>query len=723
MTEIEGQIERITFENPDNGYTIARVRVPGELEPVTVLGNLIHPAPGVQVRLRGEWVRHPKYGRQFKVSRAETVTPTSEEGIRRYLGSGLVKGIGPELADRIVDHFGVDTLRVIDQEPQRLREVEGIGRKRVGTLEQAWKAQKDVRRLMVFLQEHGVGSGRAMRIYQQYGADALSVVQQNPYRLASDVFGIGFTTADALADRLGFGKDSPQRVQAGLLFVLQRGSEEGHTYLPYDLYLMRAHELLMVDRDALTRGVAVLYEHRKIITDDLNDPGAQPIPNNTAVYLPVLYHSEAGIARRLRAISAAPRGFRQVDTARALEWVEQLLGMALSPGQRSAVESALVHKTVVITGGPGTGKTTVLRAILQILSRLDLRIALAAPTGRAAKRMQEASGWEAKTIHRLLEWQGGGFARNEDRPLDTDLVVVDELSMVDTLLAYQLLRAVPDSAHLVLVGDADQLPSIGAGSVLRDLIASQVVPTITLTDIFRQSDESSIVTNAHRINRGEMPVFEGAADSYFIEQADAARVADIVVELVSSRIPRRFELDPRHDIQVLSPMHRGEAGVGNLNRRLQEVLNPGGAALSLSGTQMRVGDKVMQIRNSYTKDVYNGDVGFIKGMDPETKEALVSFDGREVRYELSLLDELVLAYAATIHKSQGSEYPAVVLPLLTEHYVLLQRTLLYTAVTRARKLVVLVGTRKALRMAISTAGGQERHTLLRRRLTEVFAAG
>jgi exodeoxyribonuclease V alpha subunit len=403
--------------------------------------------------------------------------------------------------------------------------------------------------------------------------------------------------------------------------------------------------------------------------------------------------------------------------------VEQLLGISLSPGQRKAVESTLVHKAVVITGGPGTGKTTVLRGILQILSRLNLRIALAAPTGRAAKRMQEATGWEAKTIHRLLEWQGSGFARNEDRPLDCDLVVVDELSMVDTLLAYQLLRAVPDSAHLVLVGDADQLPSIGAGSVLRDLIASQVVPTITLTDIFRQSGGSSIVANAHRINHGEMPVFEDAADSYFIEQGDAARVAEIVVELVGSRIPRRFELDPRHEIQVLSPMHRGEAGVANLNRRLQEVLNPGGASLGMSGTEMRVGDKVMQMRNNYTKDVYNGDVGFIRGMDPETKEVLVSFDGREVRYELSLLDELALAYAATIHKSQGSEYPAVVLPLLTEHYVLLQRTLLYTAVTRARKLVVLVGTRKALRMAISTAGGQERHTLLRRRLVEAFAAG
>ncbi len=723
MTEIEGQIERITFENPDNGYTIARLRVPGELEPVTVLGNLIQPAPGVQVRLCGEWVRHPKYGRQFKVSRAETVTPTSEEGIRRYLGSGLVKGIGPELADRIVDHFGADTLRVIDQEPGRLREVEGIGRKRLGTLKQAWKAQKDVRRLMVFLQEHGVGSSRAMRIYQQYGADAVSVVQQNPYRLASDVFGIGFSTADALADRLGFGKDSPQRVQAGLLFVLQRGSEEGHTYLPYDLYLMRAHELLMVDRDALTRGVAVLYEHRKIITDDLNDPGAEPVANNTAVYLPVLYHSEAGIARRLRAILAAHRGFREVDTARALEWVEQLLGMGLSPGQRKAVESALLHKAVVITGGPGTGKTTVLRAILQILARLDLRIALAAPTGRAAKRMQEATGWEAKTVHRLLEWQGGGFARNEDRPLEADLVVVDELSMVDTLLAYQLFRAVPDSAHLVLVGDADQLPSIGPGSVLRDLIAAQVVPTVTLTDIFRQSGESSIVTNAHRINRGEVPDFDGTADSFFIEQGDAARVADIVVELVSRRIPQRFELDSRHDIQVLSPMHRGEAGVANLNRRLQEVLNPNGQPLRMSGTDMRVGDKVMQVRNNYTKDVYNGDVGFIRGTDPETKEVLVNFDGREVRYELSLLDELVLAYAATIHKSQGSEYPAVVLPLLPEHYVLLQRTLLYTAVTRARRLVVLVGTRKALRMAISTAGGRERHTLLGRRLAEAFAAG
>jgi exodeoxyribonuclease V alpha subunit len=401
-----------------------------------------------------------------------------------------------------------------------------------------------------------------------------------------------------------------------------------------------------------------------------------------------------------------------------LEWVEQLLGISLSPGQRKAVESTLVHKAVVITGGPGTGKTTVLRGILQILSRLNLRIALAAPTGRAAKRMQEATGWEAKTIHRLLEWQGSGFARNEDRPLDCDLVVVDELSMVDTLLAYQLLRAVPDSAHLVLVGDADQLPSIGAGSVLRDLIASQVVPTITLTDIFRQSGGSSIVANAHRINHGEMPVFEDAADSYFIEQGDAARVAEIVVELVGSRIPRRFELDPRHEIQVLSPMHRGEAGVANLNRRLQEVLNPGGASLGMSGTEMRVGDKVMQMRNNYELEVFNGDIGRIVSFDDDTEHLRVRFDDRVVEYPYASMRDLGVAYAITIHKSQGSEYPVVVIPVLTQHYIMLQRNLLYTAVTRASQMAILVGSERAVEIAVRNRGAQHRHTRLDRRLRE-----
>ncbi len=719
LQEIQGQIERITYRNDENGYTIAKVSVRGRREPVTVLGNFLDPAPGETLKMKGEWTNHPRYGEQFKVSFYESLVPASIEGIERYLGSGLIKGVGPVMAKRIVKIFGRETLDVIENDIERLAEVEGIGEKRIKMIRRAWDEQKEIREVMLFLQGHGVGPGYATRIFRHYGRDALSVVKENPYRLATDIFGVGFLTADRIAEKLGVAKESPLRAWAGILYVLGQLADEGHVCYPYEALIGKCREILQVDREVIVEAIGGLAAEKKIVIEDLNDDLDAFVENNKAVYLAGFHLSETNIAARLLTLTRTAKSLKRMDPDRAAQWVQKQLSMTLAEKQVEALRRALQDKVLAITGGPGTGKTTLISAILRIFARVSAKILLAAPTGRAAKRMSEATGHEAKTIHRLLEYsmQRAGFQKNETNPLDCDLLVIDEASMIDTLLLHHLLKAVPAAATLILVGDIHQLPSVGAGSVFKDILESGAVPVVELNEIFRQARESRIIVNAHRINQGLLPSLDdGAADFFFIEREDPEEVLKVIVELAGERIPRRFGFDPLDDIQVLTPMNRGVVGTGNLNLELQKALNPRPGELSRGGKTLRVGDKVMQIRNNYDKEVFNGDIGRITRIDPEDQEVSVAFDGREVVYDFSDLEEIVLAYAVSVHKSQGSEYPAVIIPLLTQHYVLLQRNLIYTAVTRGRKLVVIVGTKKALAIAVKNNKTQKRYTGLKRRL-------
>ncbi len=719
-----GQIEKITFTNEENGFTIARLKVPGRREPVTVVGTLMAPAPGEILDLRGEWSNHPRFGPQFKVSEYKTRVPATVSGIRKYLGSGMIKGLGPVMAGRIVDRFGKETLDIIDSQVQRLAEVEGIGRKRIDMITRAWAAQSEIRNVMLFLQSHGVSSGHASKIFKQYGNQSVSVVKQNPYRLASDIFGVGFLTADRIAAQLGFDHDSRVRVEAGILYVLYQLSDEGHVYYPYKLLISRCCDILSVDRQPVIQALGSLAVDQKIVIEDINETPDPFRENHKAVYLRRLHGCETDIARHLKALIVGAKSIRAIDTGKAVEWVQRQLSMTLAENQIKAVVWAVENKVMVITGGPGTGKTTIINAILKIFARLRAGIMLAAPTGRAAKRMSEATGFEAKTIHRLLEYslQKGGFQRNAGNPLDCDVLVIDEASMMDTLLMHHLVKAVPPSATVILVGDVNQLPSVGPGNVLADIIASSAVPVVTLDKIFRQAQTSQIVVNAHRINQGRTPsVAAGQAedpgnDFYFIEQEDPEKVLDVILELHKNRIPRRFGLDPMDDIQVLTPMHRGSLGSGNLNQQLQAALNPGEGGVIRGERTYRVNDKVMQIRNNYEREVFNGDIGRITGIAWERRELTVTIDGRQVEYDFGDLDEIVPAYAVSVHKSQGSEYPAVIIPIVTQHYILLQRNLIYTAVTRGKKLVVIVGSRKALAIGVNNNKTRQRFTRLKYRL-------
>ena len=724
LSEIRGQIERITFTNEENGFTIARVKVYGRKELVTAVGHIVNPIPGEIVNLKGEWGRHPKFGEQFKIVSCECAVPATVHGIEKYLGSGLIRGIGPVMAKRIVKRFREETLDIIEKSISRLSEIEGIGPKRIDMISKAWSEQKEVRSLMIFLQEHGVGSGYASRIYRQYGNEAIGVVRENPYRLATDVFGIGFVTADKIAEKLGFARDSELRAEAGILYVLHELTGEGHVYYPGEPLLDRCREILDIDREIIARAIAVLAEGKQIILETLPcDPGA-PGENRKAVYLAGYFLAEKLLAHNLRVLIESPRAVKKIDADKAIPWIQEKLAISLAEKQIEAVRAVAGHKVLVVTGGPGTGKTTIINAMIRIFAGLRTKILLAAPTGRAAKRMTEATGHEARTIHRLLEYsfQKGGFQKDAESPLDCDLLIVDEASMIDILLMHHLLKAVPTRATLVLVGDVNQLPSVGAGSVLREIIASQAVPVIELNEIFRQARESSIIVNAHRINQGQMPNLQSSPekldDFYFIEQEDPQRVLELIITLVRERIPKRFGLDPLDGIQVLTPMHRGIVGGENLNIELQKALNPGEEGVSRMGRCYRIGDKVMQIMNNYDKEIYNGDIGRIVDIDTEGQEVLVSIDGREIPYDFSELDELVHAFAVSIHKSQGSEYPAVVIPILTQHYILLQRNLLYTGVTRGKKLVVIIGTKKAMAIAIRNNKTQERYTLLGERLRD-----
>ena len=721
LADLQGQIERITYTNEENGFTIARVKVYGQRDLVTVVGTLMAPAPGEILKMSGEWVNHPKYGEQFKIVHCKTAVPASVYGIQKYLGSGLIKGIGPVMAKRIVARFGKDTLDVIENDIETLAEVEGIGQKRIRMVRKAWDDQKEIREVMLFLQTHGVSSGYATKIFKQYGNRSIEVVKKNPYRLATDIFGIGFITADSIADKLGFAKDSELRAEAGILYVLNQLSDDGHVFYPYEPLIKKCEEVLGVDREVVAGALGTLAYNRRVVIEDLNQEVDAFRENNKAVYLAKYHVSETSIASRLKTLISVSKSIRKIHSDNAIEWVQKQLAITLAKKQVDAIKCATEKKVMVITGGPGTGKTTIINAILKIFSKLTKKTMLAAPTGRAAKRMSEATGHEAKTIHRMLEYriQKGGFQKNEKHPLSSDLLIVDEASMIDTLLMYHLLKAIPEKSTFILVGDVNQLPSVGAGNVLKDIIASGAVPVVELNEIFRQAKESRIIVNAHKINKGILPSLKPSGpkdDFYFIEQEDPEAVLKIILELVKERVPRRFGLDPIDDIQVLTPMHKGTVGAENLNAELQKALNPREDEVIRGNRSFRLNDKVMQVKNNYDKEVFNGDIGRIIRIDPENQEMTLSFDGRDVVYDFADLDEIVLAYAVSVHKSQGSEYSAVIIPILTQHYVLLQRNLIYTGVTRGRKLVVMAGTRKALAIGVKNNRTKKRYTYLRDRL-------
>jgi len=715
LSELQGQLERITYTNTENGYTVARIKpLEGGL-PVTVVGNFIAPTPGEMLALRGEWTNHPKYGDQFRVVESRTLVPATTAGILKYLGSGLIKGIGKSTAARIVDRFGKETLDIIENDIEQLTRIKGIGPRTVAKIKSAWIEQRQIRDVMIFLQGQGVGPGFAARIFARYGADSIAVVQNNPYRLAADIKGIGFKIADKIAGQTGFPHDDPRRASAGLQYLLDRVAEEGHVFYPRALLIERACELLGVGPEVPQTALQSETASGRFVLED-----AEGHP----VFLKRLYRSEVEIAQYLGALLNTPAVHRVRDPDKAIAWVQNRLSLCLARRQTEAVRRALVSKAMVITGGPGTGKTTIINAVLRIYARLTSRVLLAAPTGRAAKRMQEATGFTAMTIHRLLEFsfKAGGFQKSQDNPLDCDLLVVDETSMLDTVLARHLFAAVPAQASILLVGDINQLPSVGPGAVLNDIIGSGLVPVVVLDEIFRQARSSRIVVNAHRVNQGRLPESNSASpdsDFYFIEKADPQQALDTIIELVARRIPGHFGVDPCSDIQVLAPMHKGIAGAENLNRELQRHLNPGAEGVFRGELQFCVNDKVMQIRNNYDKDVFNGDIGRIARIDPAAETVIIAFDEREVAYGFSELDEIVLAYAVSVHKSQGSEYPIVVMPVLTQHYILLQRNLIYTAITRARKLVVLVGTRKALAIGVKNDRIENRYSRLRQRLAKL----
>jgi len=724
--ELEGQIDTVTYSNEETGYTVARLIVHGFHDPVTVVGKIISPTPGEILSVKGSWTNHPRFGRQFSAETYHIKFPATVDGIRKYLGSGLIKGIGPVMASRIVDKFGEKTLDTIDHYIERLEEIEGIGPKRVGLIKKAWTDQKDIRDVMIFLQAHGVGSGYAARIFRQYGSNSIAVVTGNPYRLAMDIHGIGFTTADKIAQKLGFEKNAPARAEAGILYVMNQLAEEGHVYYPYDLLIDKCRDVLEVEKDIIINAIGSVSQEKRIIIENLNTEDKGPAPDKKAVYLAGFHMAETAIAHNLSCILSSPKNIRRIDGEKAVQWVQTRIKMTLAPKQIEAVKGAVSDKVMVITGGPGTGKTTIINAAIKIFREVGARILLAAPTGRASKRMTEATGFPAKTIHRMLEFsrQNGGFQRNQENPLEVDVLILDEVSMIDTILMHHLLKAMPDNAALILVGDVNQLPSIGAGNVLKDIIRSGAVPVVELNEIFRQSGTSRIIVNAHRINSGLMPELRQGKgdleDFYFIEQADPQKALDIITELVAIRIPRRFALDPTDDIQVLSPMHKGVVGTENLNRELQKALNPSGASLARGDRVFRLRDKVIQIRNNYEKEVFNGDIGRIELINHEDQTVTINFDGLKAEYDYSELDEINPAYAISVHKSQGSEYPAVVLPLLSQHYIMLQRNLIYTAVTRGKRLVIIVGSKRALAMGIKNDRVMNRHTRLAERLAGVL---
>jgi exodeoxyribonuclease V alpha subunit len=710
LDSLEGVVERILYANEENNYTVAQLLPEGRgrQEPVTIVGNLAALNIGECVRAQGRWSTHKKFGRQFAVEKFESILPRTVVGIKKYLGSGLVKGIGERYAERIVEKFGEKTFEVIDQFSAKLRDVEGIGPERARRIREAWVQQKSVRDIMIFLQGHGIGSAHAAKIFKQYGENAILVVRENPYRLAKDITGIGFKTADGIASKLGIAADSIHRLKAGAIHALETATSDGHCCLPREMLTQTAAELLGVELCPVENAIRLLA-----VTADI-------VIENEFVYLAHLHRAERGVAAKVRDLLGAKIGLPSLDLDKALAWVQEKTRVDLADAQQQAVRMALASKLSVITGGPGVGKTTIVNSIVKILKAKGCEVLLAAPTGRAAKRMSEATGHTAQTIHRLLRYDPheGGFTMNERRPLKGDMVIIDETSMLDVPLAYHLLKAIPVTASVVFVGDVDQLPSVGPGSFLGDMICSGIVPVARLTEIYRQAKNSFIITNAHRVNEGQMPVFDAPEESdfFFIQQDDPEKALATIRALCAERVPSKFRLDPMRDIQVLTPMHKGVCGSENLNRELAAALNPTGPHTQRFGRTLRVGDRVMQTRNNYDKDVFNGDLGRVKRLDLVDQQLIVEIDEREVAYEFDELDELLPAYAISVHKSQGNEYPCVIVPILTQHFVLLQRNLLYTAITRGRKLVILVGSKKALAIAIRNNRTAARHSQLTERL-------
>ncbi len=707
---LAGLVERVTFHNADNGFCVLRAKARGHRDLVTVIGHAAIISAGEWITASGEWVTDNTHGQQFKAHFLRTSTPTSIDGIEKYLGSGMIRGIGPVYAKKMVKAFGEKVFDIIEAEPERLREVTGIGAFRAKRITDAWAEQKIIREIMVFLHTHGVGTARSVRIYKTYGADAIQVMSENPYRLARDIRGIGFKTADAIAMRLGIEKTAMIRVRAGISYALTEAMDDGHCGLPTDQLTPLAVDLLEVDKELVLSALKLELAEGTVTADT--------VAETPCIFLAGLYRAEQVIAERLLRLVKGKIPWPAIDSEKALPWIEKKTGLSLAESQVAAIRLALTSKVLVITGGPGVGKTTIVNSILRILAAKSVNLLLCAPTGRAAKRMTEATGFEAKTIHRLLEVdpKGGGFKRGGDNPLECDLLVVDETSMVDVMLMQALLRAIPDHAAMLIVGDIDQLPSVGPGQVLADIISSGAVPVVRLTEVFRQAAKSQIITTAHKINQGIIPDLgkpNGDSDFYFVQADDPETAVPKIVELVKTRIPQRFGLDPIRDIQVLCPMNRGGVGARSLNIQLQAALNPAGdRKVERFGWTFAPGDKVMQIENDYDKEVYNGDIGYVDDVDVDDAELTATFDGRKVTYGFGELDTLVPAYAATIHKSQGSEYPAIVIPVLTQHYPMLQRNLIYTGVTRGKRLVVIVGQKKAVAIAVRNVSGRRRWSKL-----------
>ena len=707
---LAGLVERVTYHNQESGFCVLRLKARGHRDLITTIGHAAMISAGEWVTASGDWTNDHTHGLQFRARFLKTSAPTSLDGIEKYLGSGMIRGIGPVYAKRMVKMFGKDVFDLIEAEPARLREVEGIGPKRADKITSAWADQKVIREIMVFLHSHGVGTARAVRIFKTYGVDSVQVMSENPYRLARDIRGIGFRTADLIAEKLGIEKTAMIRVRAGISYALTEAMGNGHCGLPLAELIPQSTKLLEVPDDLIQTAIDLELAEGTVIADTVSD--------TPCVFLSGLYHAEKGVADRFHHLVSGQRPWPDIDADKALPWIEKKTGLTLAPSQTEAIRLALRSKVMVITGGPGVGKTTIVNSILQILAAKAVTLLLCAPTGRAAKRMKEATGMEAKTIHRMLEIDPKtfGFKRNEESPLECDLLVVDESSMVDISLMHSLLKAVPDHAAVLIVGDIDQLPSVGPGQVLADIIGSNAIPVVRLTEVFRQAAQSKIITNAHRINQGQIPDLakpDGESDFYFVPAEDPDQAVARILDMVKNRIPKRFGLDPIRDIQVLCPMNRGGVGARSLNIELQAALNPVGEnKVERFGSTFAPGDKVMQIENDYDKEVYNGDIGYVEGVDLAEGELTASFDGRTVTYLFGELDTLVLAYAATIHKSQGSEYPAVVIPVLTQHYAMLQRNLLYTGITRGKRLVVIVGQRKAVAIAVKNVSGRRRWSKL-----------
>ena len=705
MTTLRCVVERIPYQNPENGYSVLKVKVKGYDDLVTLVGNLLEVPVGSVLLCRGEWKVDKRYGSQFVAATWEETMPATVYGIEKYLGSGLVKGIGPRFARAIVQRFGAATIEVIETDIERLYEVPQIGRKRVEKIRESWERQKEIKNVMLFLQSYGVSTAYAAKIYREYGSESIDKVRENPYRLADDIWGIGFKTADGIAGKMGYGKNDARRCRSGILYTLGQLSDEGHVYAEREQLVQAACTLLEADAAPVCEAL-----ERMILSEEL-------ITEQEAIYLPAFYHAECGAARRLKELAeSAGRTLFTTELDPGVLTAET--GIDYDDVQLAAIRQAVTSKVMVLTGGPGTGKTTTTQGIIAALKKAGLRVLLAAPTGRAAKRMSEATGMDAKTIHRLLEYNPqDGYKRGDENPLDGDALIVDECSMIDILLMNNLMKAVPVTMRLVLVGDIDQLPSVGAGNVLRDIIDSQKIPVVRLTRICRQAQKSRIVMSAHAINQGRFPDMSNGRDTdfFFMKEEDPERVAATVVRLVKERLPRAYGQRP-DKIQVLTPMQRGIVGAANLNLSLQEALNPSGPSLNRGGYTYRQADRVMQVRNNYDKEVFNGDLGYVESVNTEDRTLTVDFDGRSVEYDVTELDELTLAYATTIHKAQGSEYPIVVLPVLMTHYVMLQRNLIYTGITRAKKICVLIGATKALACAIRNQAVLKRNTKLKERL-------